>query len=69
VDKPAQSQSVLALAHQVASCNYESRSNWGSKVTHRLMLKTFRLSLFMPPYFDLKKIFKRTRIEINYWNY
>ncbi|KAJ6703425.1 CELLULOSE SYNTHASE-LIKE PROTEIN G3 [Salix viminalis] len=35
VDKPVQSQSVLALAHQVASCNYESRSNWGSKIGFR----------------------------------
>uniref|UniRef100_A0A6N2JX91 Cellulose synthase (UDP-forming) n=1 Tax=Salix viminalis TaxID=40686 RepID=A0A6N2JX91_SALVM len=33
VDKPVQSQSFLALAHQVASCNYESRSKqWGSKI-------------------------------------
>ncbi|KAJ6347278.1 hypothetical protein OIU76_003880 [Salix suchowensis] len=36
VDKPVQSRSVLALAHQVASCNYESRSsNWGSKIGFR----------------------------------
>jgi hypothetical protein len=69
VDKPARSQSVLAPSHQGASCNYESHSNGGSRVTHRLMLKTFRVSLILPPYFDLKNIFKRTRIEINYWNY
>ncbi|KAF9685948.1 hypothetical protein SADUNF_Sadunf03G0107700 [Salix dunnii] len=35
VDKPVQSQSVLAIAHQVAGCNYESQSNWGSKIGFR----------------------------------
>jgi len=41
VDKPIQSQSVLAIAHQVASCNYESRSNWGSKVTSSVDAQDF----------------------------
>ncbi|KAG6781196.1 hypothetical protein POTOM_014087 [Populus tomentosa] len=35
VDKPIQSQSVLALAHQVADCNYESKTDWGSKIGFR----------------------------------
>jgi hypothetical protein len=39
VDKPIQSQSVLALAHQVADCNYENQTDWGSKVSPWLMLK------------------------------
>lgn len=32
-DKPIKAQDVLALAHDVASCNYELNSNWGSKVS------------------------------------
>uniref|UniRef100_A0A2P2KHT3 Cellulose synthase-like protein G3 n=2 Tax=Rhizophora mucronata TaxID=61149 RepID=A0A2P2KHT3_RHIMU len=35
VDKPIQSQSSLALAHHVASCNYEEGANWGSEVGFR----------------------------------
>nr|TKR79071.1 hypothetical protein D5086_0000276410 [Populus alba] len=35
VDKPIQSQSVLALAHQVADCNYENQTDWGSKIGFR----------------------------------
>ncbi|CAK7335761.1 unnamed protein product [Dovyalis caffra] len=35
VDKPIQSQSILALAHRVASCNYENQTNWGSKLGFR----------------------------------
>ncbi|XP_050227415.2 LOW QUALITY PROTEIN: cellulose synthase-like protein G3 [Mercurialis annua] len=32
VDKPLQSDSVLALAHQVAGCDYENNTMWGSKI-------------------------------------
>ncbi|KAH9775046.1 cellulose synthase-like protein G3 [Citrus sinensis] len=35
VDKPIQSPSILSLAHHVASCNYENRTNWGSKMGFR----------------------------------
>ncbi|XP_011022475.1 PREDICTED: cellulose synthase-like protein G3 [Populus euphratica] len=35
VDKPIQSQSVLAQAHQVADCNYENQTDWGSKIGFR----------------------------------
>ncbi|KAJ0239646.1 Cellulose synthase-like protein G3 [Hirschfeldia incana] len=35
VDKPIKSQSVLALAHDVAGCNYEHNTNWGSKIGFR----------------------------------
>ncbi|KAB1215437.1 Cellulose synthase-like protein G2 [Morella rubra] len=31
VDKPIQSQPVLAMAHHVAGCNYENETKWGSK--------------------------------------
>ncbi|XP_065858307.1 cellulose synthase-like protein G3 [Euphorbia lathyris] len=29
------SQSVLALAHQVSTCNYENNTNWGSKIGYK----------------------------------
>ncbi|PON34228.1 Cellulose synthase [Parasponia andersonii] len=32
VDKPIQSREVLDLAHHVAGCNYENRTQWGYKV-------------------------------------
>ncbi|PON32354.1 Cellulose synthase [Parasponia andersonii] len=32
VNKPIQSQEVLDLAHHVAGCNYEKRTQWGYKV-------------------------------------
>eukprot|EP00257_Ricinus_communis_P005023 XP_002518852.2 cellulose synthase-like protein G3 [Ricinus communis] len=32
VGKPLQSQSLLALAHKVASCDYENQTEWGSKI-------------------------------------
>ncbi|KAF8380022.1 hypothetical protein HHK36_027491 [Tetracentron sinense] len=35
VNKSIKSQAVLALAHQVASCNYESHTKWGSKMGFR----------------------------------
>ncbi|CAL5442742.1 unnamed protein product [Camellia sinensis] len=35
VSKPIQAQLVLALAHQVADCNYENQTNWGSKLGFR----------------------------------
>ncbi|NP_001312567.1 cellulose synthase-like protein G3 [Nicotiana tabacum] len=35
VNKPIQAHEVLQLAHQVASCNYENESNWGSKMGFR----------------------------------
>ncbi|XP_050227417.1 cellulose synthase-like protein G3 isoform X2 [Mercurialis annua] len=35
VDKPIGSQEVLALAHNVAGCNYENHTSWGSKVGFR----------------------------------
>ena len=38
VDKPISSQEVLALANNVAGCNYEEDSNWGSKVKHKMIL-------------------------------
>ncbi|KAF5734984.1 hypothetical protein HS088_TW15G00483 [Tripterygium wilfordii] len=35
VDKPIQSQEILALAHHVAGSNYENNTNWGSKMGFR----------------------------------
>ncbi|CAK7335767.1 unnamed protein product [Dovyalis caffra] len=35
VDKPIQSQSILAMAHQGANSNYENQTNWGSKIGFR----------------------------------
>ncbi|KDP25268.1 hypothetical protein JCGZ_20424 [Jatropha curcas] len=35
VHKPLQSQSVLSLAHQVASCDYENPTQWGSEIGFR----------------------------------
>ncbi|XP_050226230.1 cellulose synthase-like protein G3 [Mercurialis annua] len=35
VDTPLQSQSTLALAHQVAKCDYEEHTLWGSKIGFR----------------------------------
>uniref|UniRef100_A0A2N9FEB8 Cellulose synthase-like protein G3 n=1 Tax=Fagus sylvatica TaxID=28930 RepID=A0A2N9FEB8_FAGSY len=35
VNKPIQSQPILAMAHRVASCNYENQSKWGSKMGFR----------------------------------
>ncbi|KAJ0104749.1 hypothetical protein Patl1_17489 [Pistacia atlantica] len=35
VDKPLKSPSILSLAHQVAGCNYENQTNWGSKMGFR----------------------------------
>ncbi|XP_047339224.1 cellulose synthase-like protein G3 [Impatiens glandulifera] len=35
VDKPIGSQSILDLAHNVARCNYEDRTSWGSKMGFR----------------------------------
>ena len=32
VNKPITAQSVLEFAHQVAGCNYENQTEWGSKV-------------------------------------
>ncbi|GMI96249.1 cellulose synthase like G3, ARABIDOPSIS THALIANA CELLULOSE SYNTHASE-LIKE G3 [Hibiscus trionum] len=31
VNRPIKSQEILSLAHNVAGCNYEDRTNWGSK--------------------------------------
>ena len=33
VNKPIKSPDILALAHHVASCNYENQNKWGSKVS------------------------------------
>jgi len=33
VTKPIGSDDVLKLAHHVAACNYEDRTEWGSKVS------------------------------------
>ncbi|KAK3024191.1 hypothetical protein RJ639_043768 [Escallonia herrerae] len=33
--KPITAQDVLTLAHQVAGCNYENQTNWGSKMGFR----------------------------------
>ncbi|GAV68673.1 Cellulose_synt domain-containing protein [Cephalotus follicularis] len=35
VKKPIQSKAILALAHNVAGCNYEGNTNWGSKIGFR----------------------------------
>ncbi|KAL1222568.1 Cellulose synthase-like protein G3 [Cardamine amara subsp. amara] len=35
VDKPIEAQNVLTLAHDVARCNYEHNTNWGSKIGFR----------------------------------
>ncbi|KAJ0048490.1 hypothetical protein Pint_14896 [Pistacia integerrima] len=35
VDKPLKCPSILSLAHQVAGCNYENQTNWGSKMGFR----------------------------------
>ncbi|KAL1194842.1 Cellulose synthase-like protein G3 [Cardamine amara subsp. amara] len=35
VDKPIEAQNVLILAHDVAGCNYEHNTNWGSKIGFR----------------------------------
>ncbi|KAK6137274.1 hypothetical protein DH2020_028989 [Rehmannia glutinosa] len=35
VDKPINSKEILSLAHHVAGCNYENKSNWGSKIGFR----------------------------------
>ncbi|KAL0312428.1 UNVERIFIED_CONTAM: Cellulose synthase-like protein G3 [Sesamum radiatum] len=35
VDKPINGREVLSLAHHVASCSYENRTNWGSKMGFR----------------------------------
>ncbi|XVF51284.1 hypothetical protein PTKIN_Ptkin04bG0172500 [Pterospermum kingtungense] len=35
VNKPLDAQSVLELAHQVAGCNYENQTEWGSKIGFR----------------------------------
>lgn len=35
VNKPIQSPDILALAHRVASCDYESKTLWGSKMGFR----------------------------------
>ncbi|KAL0324173.1 UNVERIFIED_CONTAM: Cellulose synthase-like protein G3 [Sesamum calycinum] len=35
VNKPINSREVLSLAHHVAGCNYENRTNWGSKMGFR----------------------------------
>ncbi|XP_022733526.1 cellulose synthase-like protein G3 isoform X2 [Durio zibethinus] len=35
VDKPIKSQEILSLAHQVAGCNYENQTKWGSKCGFR----------------------------------
>lgn len=32
VDKPIDGKEVLVKAHQVAGCNYDNQTNWGSKV-------------------------------------
>ncbi|CAN6914350.1 unnamed protein product [Brassica oleracea] len=34
-DKPIKAQDISALAHDVAGCNYERNSNWGSKIGFR----------------------------------
>ncbi|KAG7621576.1 Nucleotide-diphospho-sugar transferase [Arabidopsis suecica] len=34
-DKPIKAQDILALAHDVAGCNYECNTNWGSKIGFR----------------------------------
>lgn len=33
VDRPMQSQEVLALAYHVAGCNYENQTDWGNKAS------------------------------------
>ncbi|XVE58100.1 hypothetical protein DITRI_Ditri04bG0143100 [Diplodiscus trichospermus] len=35
VDKPITARSVLEFAHQVAGCNYENQTEWGSKIGFR----------------------------------
>ncbi|XP_015085630.1 cellulose synthase-like protein G2 [Solanum pennellii] len=35
VNKPVKAQEILRRAHYVASCNYESESNWGAKMGFR----------------------------------
>ncbi|KAL0331060.1 UNVERIFIED_CONTAM: Cellulose synthase-like protein G3 [Sesamum angustifolium] len=35
VDKPINGREFLSLAHHVAGCNYENRTNWGSKIGFR----------------------------------
>ncbi|KAJ4851579.1 hypothetical protein Tsubulata_032635, partial [Turnera subulata] len=35
ISTPIQSHPISALAHQVASCNYENQTNWGSKIGFR----------------------------------
>ncbi|KAF9592307.1 hypothetical protein IFM89_013533 [Coptis chinensis] len=35
VDKSIQSEAVMALAHNVASCKFEDQTNWGSKMGFR----------------------------------
>ncbi|KFK28957.1 hypothetical protein AALP_AA7G070600 [Arabis alpina] len=34
-DKPIKTQDILDLAHDVAGCNYECNTNWGSKIGFR----------------------------------
>ncbi|KAK4435503.1 Cellulose synthase-like protein G3 [Sesamum alatum] len=35
MDKPINAREVLSLTHHVAGCNYENRTNWGSKMGFR----------------------------------
>ncbi|XP_057802466.1 cellulose synthase-like protein G3 isoform X2 [Salvia miltiorrhiza] len=35
VDKPINTEEVLGRAHQVAGCNYENQTSWGSKIGFR----------------------------------
>lgn len=41
VDKPIQSIEVLELAHSVAACNYENNTDWGWKVKHSLVRRSY----------------------------
>ncbi|KAB1212587.1 Cellulose synthase-like protein G3 [Morella rubra] len=53
VDKPIQSQPVLAMAHHVAGCNYEKETKWGSKWRTSTQV-TFETQI------DVKEILKRS---------
>ncbi|XP_043695585.1 cellulose synthase-like protein G2 [Telopea speciosissima] len=35
LNKPVRSETILTLAHHVASCNYENQTNWGMKIGFR----------------------------------
>lgn len=55
VNKPIQSQPILAMAHRVASCNYENQSKWGSKVSSLLNFSFCIFPKFINYYLVLKR--------------